>query len=235
MENGHGKFMHTGLMQTLDLYQYLLKTSVFPREAESLREIRTITSSLPTAYLGSSPDAGQLMALLLKLINPKKTIELGVFTGYSLLLTALNIPEDAKITAIDPDRSAYEIGLPVIRKAGVEHKIDYIESEAHPVLDKLLQDPVNHETFDFAYVDADKINYKNYHEKLLKLLKPGALVIYDNTLWAGTVAMPEDSVPENRVTVRGFALEFNKFLAADTRVQIAHVPAGDGFTICRRL
>ncbi|XP_073271913.1 cation-dependent phenylpropanoid and flavonoid 8-O-methyltransferase 1-like [Primulina huaijiensis] len=234
MEN-HEKYIHPGLLQTLDLYQYLVKTSVFPREPDSLKEIRTMTSTLPTAYLGSSPDAGQLMALLLKLINPKKTIELGVFTGYSLLLTALNIPEDGKIIAIDPDRSAYEMGLPVIQKAGVEHKIDYIESEAHPVLDKLLQDPLNHEAFDFAYVDADKINYKYYHEKLLKLLKPGAIVIYDNTLWGGTLAMAEDSVPENMVEVRKFAIEFNEILAADTRVQISHVPAGDGFTICRCL
>lgn len=234
MEN-HGKFRHAGLMQTLDLYQYLLKTSVFPREADSLKEIRTMTSTLPTAFLGSSPDAGQLMALLLKLINPKKTIEIGVFTGYSLLLTALNIPEDGKIIAIDPDRSTYEMGLPFIQKAGVEHKIDYIESEALPVLDNLLQDPINHEVFDFAFVDGDKINYKNYHEKLLKLLKPGGMVIYDNTLWAGTVAMPEDSVPENRVVVRKFAMEFNEMLAADSRVQISHVPAGDGLTICRRM
>ncbi|XP_075502085.1 cation-dependent phenylpropanoid and flavonoid 8-O-methyltransferase 1-like [Primulina tabacum] len=231
----HVKYRHPGLLQTSDLYQYLLKTSVYPREPDSLREIRTMSSTLPMAYLGSSPDAGQLMALLLKLINPKKTIELGVFTGYSLLLTALNIPEDGKIIAIDPDRSAYELGLPVIQKAGVEHKIDYIESEALPVLDKLLQDSSNHEAFDFVFVDADKNNYKNYHEKLLKLLKPGAIVIYDNTLWAGTVAMAEDLVPENRVEVRKLAIAFNEILAADTRVQISHVPAGDGLTICRRL
>ncbi|TKY60799.1 caffeoyl-CoA O-methyltransferase [Spatholobus suberectus] len=133
---------------------------------------------------------------LLKLSNANKTIEVGVFTGYSLLLTALAIPDDGKIMALDPDRKAYEIGLPFIKKAGAEHKIDFIESPALPVLDKLLEDesmilllsrychnnPSNKETFDFAFVDADKDNYWNYHERLLKLVKIGGLIIYDNTL-----------------------------------------------------
>ncbi|KAH7852552.1 hypothetical protein Vadar_026266 [Vaccinium darrowii] len=90
--------------------------------------------------MGTSPDVGQLMAMLLKLVDARKTIEIGVFTGYSLLLTALSIPDDGKITAIDPSRESYEIGLPIIRKAGVEHKINFIESKALPVLDKLLED-----------------------------------------------------------------------------------------------
>ncbi|XP_073158393.1 cation-dependent phenylpropanoid and flavonoid 8-O-methyltransferase 1-like [Henckelia pumila] len=231
----NGKVVHRGLLQTGDLYQYLLNTSVHPREPDSLKKLRTITSTLPRAIMGTSPDVGLLMALLLKLVNPKKTIEIGVFTGYSLLVTALNIPEDGKIIAIDLDRSTYEMGLPVIQKAGVEHKINYVESEALPVLDKLLQDPVNHEAFEFAFVDADKDNYANYHEKLLKLLKPGAIVMYDNTLWGGSVAMDEDSVTENRIGMRKYAIEFNEILAADARVQISHVPAGDGVTICRRL
>ncbi|XP_073279121.1 cation-dependent phenylpropanoid and flavonoid 8-O-methyltransferase 1-like [Primulina huaijiensis] len=234
MEN-HGKVVHRGLLQTGDLYQYLLNTSVYPREPDSLKQLRAITSTHPRAVMGASPDVGQLMALLLKLVNPKKTIEIGVFTGYSLLVTALNIPEDGKIIAIDLDRSTYEMGLPVIQKSGVEHKINYIESEALPVLDKLLQEPVNHGAFEFAFVDADKNNYENYHEKLLKLLKPGAIVIYDNTLWGGSVAMDEDSVTENRIGMRKYALEFNEFLASDARVQISQVPAGDGVTICRRL
>lgn len=95
--------------------------------------------------------------------------------------------------------------------------------------------PDNHGTFDFAFVDAEKMNYVNYHEILLVLLKPSGIVVYDNTLWGGTVAMPEDSVPANRLATRNATLEFNKFLAADTRVQISQVPLGDGITICRRL
>ncbi|KAL7093724.1 hypothetical protein ACP275_11G057600 [Erythranthe tilingii] len=224
-----------GLLQTEELYQYILDTSVYPREPECLKELRAITSKLPRARMGTAPDAGQNMALILKLINAKKTIEIGVFTGYSLLLTALTIPDDGKITAIDMDRSTYEIGLPIIEKAGVKHKINFIESEALPVLDQLSKDPENKESFDFAYVDADKVNYKNYHEKLLELLKPGGVVIYDNTLWGGSVALPEELVPEGMLPTRKASVEFNKYLAADNRVQISQVPLGDGMTICRRL
>ncbi|XP_075517602.1 cation-dependent phenylpropanoid and flavonoid 8-O-methyltransferase 1-like [Primulina tabacum] len=227
--------MDVGLLRNHDLYQYLLETSVYPREADYLKEIRALTSTHPMAVMGTNPDSGQLIALLLKLINAKRTIEIGVFTGYSLLLTALTIPEDGKITAIDLDRSSYEIGLPIIKKAGVGHKIDFIESPALPVLEKLLQDDDNHGTFDFAFVDADKHNYVEYHEKLLGLLKPGGIVIYDNTLWAGTVTMPEDSVPPFLLQFRKPVMELNKYLAADTRIQICQVPVGDGMTICRRL
>lgn len=84
-------------------------------------------------------------------------------------------------------------------------------------------------------MDADKINYANYHERLLKLLKPGGIVIYDNTLWGGTVAMPEESVPPSQLATREAAIEFNKYLADDTRVQISQVPLGDGIAFCRRL
>lgn len=226
--------MDNGLLRNYDLYKYLLETSVYPHEADSLKEIRALTSTHPMAVMGTNPDSGQLMALLLKLTNAKRTIEIGVFTGYSLLLTALTIPEDGKITAIDPDRSSYEIGLPIIKKSGVEHKIDFVESAALPVLEKLLEDHDNHGTFDFAFVDADKVNYVNYHEKLLGLLKPGGIVIYDNTLWAGTVAMAEDSVPPEFIHFRKQAIEINKFLSADTRIQICQLPVGDGMTICRR-
>ncbi|GFQ03049.1 probable caffeoyl-coa o-methyltransferase at4g26220 [Phtheirospermum japonicum] len=223
------------LLQTEELYNYILETNVYPREAESLKELRAITSTHPRAIMGTAPDAGQFMALLLNLINPKKTIEIGVFTGYSLLLTALTIPDDGKITAIDVNRSTYEIGLPIIEKAGVKHKINFIESEALPVLDQLLKDPKNKESFDFAFVDADKVNYSNYHEKLLELLRRGGVVVYDNTLWGGSVAMPVDSVPEMRRASRDVAIEFNTYLAGDARVQISQVPLGDGITVCRRL
>ncbi|KAG8367273.1 hypothetical protein BUALT_Bualt16G0055300 [Buddleja alternifolia] len=215
--------------------KYVLETSVYPREPQCLKELRAITSNHPRAVMGTAPDAGQLMALLLKLISAKKTIEIGVFTGYSLLLTALTIPDDGKITAIDLNRSSYEIGLPIIEKSGVKHKINFIESEALPILDELLKDPENKESFDFAFVDADKINYAKYHEKLLELLKPGGIVIYDNTLWGGSVAMAEDCVPERLLMTRASTIEFNKYLAADSRVQISQVPLGDGITVCRRL
>ncbi|XP_024190821.1 probable caffeoyl-CoA O-methyltransferase At4g26220 isoform X2 [Rosa chinensis] len=223
------------LLQDEELYKYLLDTSVYPREPEPLKELRQATAKLPNACFGTSPDAGQLMAMLLKLGNAKKTIEVGVFTGYSLLLTALAIPHDGKIMAIDRDRTTYEIGLPIIQKAGVEHKIDYIESPALPVLDNLLGEPKNEADFDFAFVDADKGNYWNYHERLMKLVKIGGIVVYDNTLWGGTVAKPEEVVPENKRELRRHAVEFNKLVSADPRVEISHASIGDGIIICRRI
>ncbi|KAJ9688222.1 hypothetical protein PVL29_014107 [Vitis rotundifolia] len=138
--------------------------------------------------MATTADSGQLLAILLKVANGKKTIEIGVFTGYSLLLTAISIPDDGKvgwITAIDIDRHTHEMGLPVIKKAGVEHKINFIESQALPVLDKLLQDPGNEGCFDFAYVDADKVNSKNYHERLMKLVKIDGVVVCDNVFRRG--------------------------------------------------
>nr|CAN83621.1 hypothetical protein VITISV_007918 [Vitis vinifera] len=154
--------------------------------------------------MATTPDSGQLLAMLLKVANAKKTIEIGVFTGYSLLLTALSIPDDGKIIAIEIDRHTHEMGLPVIKKAGVEHKINFIESQALPVLDKLLEDirikqppgvvPGNEGCFDFAYVDADKVNSKNYHERLMKLVKIDGVVVCDNVFRRGCVAMPEELV-----------------------------------------
>ncbi|XP_022749907.1 probable caffeoyl-CoA O-methyltransferase At4g26220 isoform X2 [Durio zibethinus] len=224
-----------GLLQSEELYQYILETSVYPREPEPLKELRDITATHPRSIMATAPDAGQLIAMLLKLTNAKRTIEVGVFTGYSLLLTALTIPEDGKIVAVDLNRDAYDIGLPVIRRAGVENKIDFIESEALPVLDQLLEDPENENGFDFAFIDADKINYWNYHERLMKLVKVGGIVVYDNTLWGGTVAMPEECTPEKMREGRQRTLDLNKLLAADPRVQISLAPLGDGITICRRI
>ncbi|KAG9456576.1 hypothetical protein H6P81_001084 [Aristolochia fimbriata] len=225
-----------GLLMNSELYEYILETSVFPRESEALRQLRNATADHPWSVMSTAPDEGQLMALLLRLINAKKTIEIGVFTGYSLLVTALSIPDDGKITAIDIDRQAYEVGLPMIRKAGVEHKIEFVESPALPVLQKLLEEPGNEGCFDFAYVDADKVNYLSYHESLLKLVRLGGVIVYDNTLWGGTVAVDDESLVVERLRPgRVRTIEFNKFIAADARVQIAHVSAGDGVTFCLRI
>ncbi|XP_027341622.1 probable caffeoyl-CoA O-methyltransferase At4g26220 [Abrus precatorius] len=228
-------FPNPVILQSEGLLKYILETSVYPREAETLKDLRNETAKHPLGFMSAAPDAGQLMALLLKLLNAKKTIEVGVFTGYSLLLTALSIPDDGKIIAMDPDRKAYEIGLPFIKRAGVEHKIDFIESPASPVLHQLLEDPANEGTFDFAFIDADKNNYWNYHEKLMKLVRIGGIIAYDNTLWGGTVALPEKAVSEPKRDWRRLALHFNQAISKDCRVQIAFVSIGDGIIICRRI
>ncbi|XWS26728.1 hypothetical protein CRYUN_Cryun26dG0055300 [Craigia yunnanensis] len=216
-----------GLLQSIGLYEYILETSVYPREPSPLKELRIATANHTGFIMSTAPDAAQLMGMLLKLVNAKNTIEIGVYTGYSLLLTALSIPDDGKTIAIDVNRETYEIGLPIIRKAGVEHKVNFIESQAIP--------KKNEGSFDFAFVDADKDNYLNYHERLLKLVKVGGLIIFDNTLWGGTVARPEEAVSEDRRDSRRSIIEFNKSISTDHRVEISLAPLGDGMTICRRI
>lgn len=225
------------LLQSDALHEYILETSVYPREHAQLKGIREKTKDHKLYYMGTPPEEGMLLSMILKLMKAKKAIEIGVFTGYSLLTTALALPEDGKITAIDIDKSAYERGLPCIQKAGVEHKINFIESEAIPVLDKLLQEVKDDDDlYDFAFVDADKISYAKYHERLLKLVRVGGAIAYDNTLWYGSVAKPDDSsIPPPAKINRDALLHLNKFLAADPRIEISQVPIGDGLTICRRV
>lgn len=232
------KVDHKSVLQSDALYQYILETSVYPREPEPLKELRQVTEKVPWNFMAIPPDEGQFLSLLLKLMNAKKTIEIGVYTGYSLLSTALALPDDGKIIAMDPDRATYEIGLPIIEKAGVAHKIDFKEGPALQFLDEMINNVEMHGSFDFAFVDADKANYLNYHERLLNLVKIGGVIAYDNTLWGGTVAGPAedlDHMNEGFRKIRVSTLEVNKVLAADPRVEISQIPVADGITLCRRL
>jgi len=137
---------------------------------------------------------------------------------------------------MDINRENYELGLPCIEKAGVAHKIDFREGPALPVLDDLIAEEKNHGSFDFVFVDADKDNYLNYHERLLKLVKLGGLIGYDNTLWNGSVVLPDDAPMRKYIRFyRDFVLVLNKALAADDRVEICQLPVGDGVTLCRRV
>ncbi|XP_058093223.1 norbelladine 4'-O-methyltransferase 2-like [Magnolia sinica] len=229
-------FVNKNLLQSDALRQYILETSVYPREHEQLKALRDVTLKHAWGVMSTPPEEGQLLCLLLKLMNAKRTMEISVFTGYSLLCTALALPEDGKITAIDVDRKSFEIGLPFIQKAGVEKKIDFIESEGLPPLDKMLQEGKEDGSFDFVFVDGDKENYSQYHERLMKLVKVGGLIGYDNTLWFGTVADPHgSSLPEGLRIMRDCLVKFSKFLATDPRVEISQICIGDGITLCRRL
>ncbi|KAK8454965.1 hypothetical protein SEVIR_4G059400v4 [Setaria viridis] len=201
-----------------------------------MKELREITAKHPWNLMTTSADEGQFLNMLIKLIGAKKTMEIGVYTGYSLLATALALPEDGTILAMDINRENYELGLPCIEKAGVAHKIDFREGPALPVLDDLIADEKNHGSFDFVFVDADKDNYLNYHERLLKLVKLGGLIGYDNTLWNGSVVLPNDAPMRKYIRYyRDFVLVLNKALAADERVEICQLPVGDGVTLCRRV
>ncbi|KAF3329781.1 Caffeoyl-CoA O-methyltransferase 2 [Carex littledalei] len=180
------------LLKNDAVYKYILETSVYPREHDCMRELRLITAQHPRYMMASAPDETQLLGMLLKILNARNTLEIGVFTGYSLLATALALPSDGKIIAIDMKREYYEIGCLIIEKAGMAHKVDFREGPALPILDQLVSEEKNKGNFDFAFIDADKVNYLNYHERALKLVRVGGIIAYDNTLWGGSVVAPAD-------------------------------------------
>ncbi|KAH9715038.1 Caffeoyl-CoA O-methyltransferase 1 [Citrus sinensis] len=278
-EKGEQISASTELM--INISQYILETTVYPREHECLKELRELTEKHPQNFMFSAPDEAQFLSMLLKLINAKNTMEIGVYTGYSLLVTALAIPDDGKILAMDiregpalplldqmiqdvggvigydntlwygsvaapPDakmderirynrdfvlelnkalaidprieicqlsiadgidfnREYYELGLPIIEKAGIAHKIDFREGPALPLLDQMIQDV-------------------------------GGVIGYDNTLWYGSVAAPPDAKMDERIRYnRDFVLELNKALAIDPRIEICQLSIADGVTLCRRI
>ncbi|KAL6573546.1 hypothetical protein OROHE_002005 [Orobanche hederae] len=228
------------ILQSKALTKYLLETSAYPREHEQLKELRmaSVEKYRHMSVMNVPADEAQFLSMMLKLMNAKKTIEVGVFTGYSLLATALALPVDGKVIAIDCDREAYETGLPYIEKAGVSHKVQFMCSDAMTAI-KGFFDNGEEGTFDFAFIDADKENYIKYHELMLKLVRVGGIIAYDNTLWSGTVALAEEDPRhewENRTGVsRNILRNLNIFLAADSRIELAHLSIGDGVSLCRRL
>lgn len=205
------------------IYQYLL--SVTLREPEVLQQLRQETASHPYAMMQIAPDQGQFLALLVQLIGAKKTLEVGVFTGYSSLSVALALPEDGKVIACDVSEEYTAIARRYWQLAGVSDRIDLRIAPALETLDQLLADG-QAGNFDFAFIDADKTNYQNYYERSLQLLRPGGLIAIDNVLWSGKVADPQVQ-DENTVALRAF----NKKLYQDDRVSLSMVPIADGLTL----
>ncbi|CAM6104034.1 unnamed protein product [Calypogeia fissa] len=227
---------HKSLLRDDNLYEYILETSVYPREHKALQGLRLATEKHAWRIFATSADEGQFLSLLMKLINAKNTIEIGVFTGYSLLSTALALPEDGKVIALDINRESYDIGVPFFEEAGVAHKIDFRQGPAMDTLHTLLAEEKNHGFFDFIFVDADKDNYMNYHPLLLKLVRLGGVIGYDNTLWMGSLGKEDDeSMPEWLTFYKKYIVELNKFLASDSRVEISQLTLGDGITLCGRI
>ncbi|WP_017658609.1 class I SAM-dependent methyltransferase [Baaleninema simplex] len=205
------------------LHDYLLSTSV--REPELLTQLREETAKLPMSNMQIAPEQGQFMALLVQLMGAKKAIEIGVFTGYSSLAVALALPENGKLVACDVDEEYTAIARRYWEKAGVSGKIDLHLAPALETLDRLLEDG-QAETFDFAFIDADKRNYPNYYEKSLQLLRRGGLIAIDNVLWSGRVADSEDTDKRTQA-IR----DFNQKLYEDDRVTLSLVPIADGVTL----
>ena len=204
-------------------YNYLLDTSL--RETEVAQRLREATGNLPEGGLQISPNQGQFMALLVQLMSAKKTLEIGVFTGYSALVVALALPDDGKIIACDISAEWTSIGLRYWAEAGVNHKIDLRLAPAVATLEALIADG-QAGTFDFAFIDADKTNYDNYYERALQLVRKGGLIVFDNTLWYGKVA-DENEQDDDTVALRAL----NKKLQADERIFMSQIPVGDGVTL----
>ncbi|CAN5263256.1 class I SAM-dependent methyltransferase [soil metagenome] len=205
------------------LYEYLQAVSL--REPDILRRLREETSALPDARMQISPEQGQFMALLAQVMNAEKTLEVGVFTGYSALCVALALPANGRVVACDISEEWTQIAQRYWVAAGIAEKITLRLAPANETLDELLADG-QAGTFDFAFIDADKSNYEGYYERALKLIRTGGLIAVDNVLWSGRVA---DATEQERDTVSLRA--FNRKLHQDDRVVLSLVPIADGLTL----
>lgn len=214
------------ISMTDDLYQYLLDASL--REPQLLARLREETARHPRAGMQISPEQGQFMQLLVKLIGARRCIEVGVFTGYSSLAVALVLPRDGRILACDVSDEYTAVAKRYWKEGGVTGKIELVIAPALQTLDaRLARGEAT--TYDFAFIDADKANYKNYYERVLPLLRAGGLIAVDNTLWSGRVLEKTDR-SEDTEAIRAF----NEALHHDERVEISLVPIGDGLTLARK-
>ncbi len=220
--------MSTKITKLTDsLYEYLKSVSL--REPEILQRLRAETVLLPLGRIQIAPMEGQLLALLVRLLNARRTLEIGVFTGYSSLVVARALPEDGRIVACDLSEKWTGIARRYWEEAGVAHKIDLRLGPALDTLDALLAEGQK-ESFDFAFIDADKENYETYFERCYSLLRPGGLIAVDNVFWKGRVidkANQEDSTRAIR--------DFNEMLHYDERIELSMLPVGDGLTLALKL
>lgn len=208
------------IMMTDPLYDYFAGTSL--RESDLQRRLREETARLPNATMQVAPEQGQFLALLAQILRAKRTLEVGVFTGYSALATAQALPEDGRIIACDVNKEWTDVARRYWREAGVEHKIDLRLGPAVQTLDRLIAEG-QAGSFDFAFIDADKANYDAYYERALVLLRPAGLIAVDNVLWYGR---PIDEAIQDEDTRAIRAI--NAKLQQDQRVSVSLVPIGDG-------
>lgn len=208
------------------LYDYLTTHSL--RESDVLKRLRAETARLPMARMQIAPEQGQFMALLVRLLGARKTLEVGVFTGYSSLCVAQALPRDGKHVACDVSEEWTSIGRRYWQEAGVAEKIDLRLAPALTTLDALLAEG-EAERFDFAFIDADKLSYDAYYERALRLVRPGGLIAIDNVLWGGSVADPSDQDEDTRA-IRAL----NDKIHRDDRVEMSLLPLGDGLTLAMK-
>ena len=211
---------------TDDLYGYFLEVSL--RESDTLRRLREETGKLENASMQISPEQGQLMTMLVRLMGARTALEIGTFTGYSALCVAQGLPEDGRLIACDIDEEWPSFGRRYWAEAGVADKIEFRPGPASETLAALIAEGAEGD-FDFVFIDADKKGLDDYYEKSLRLVRYGGLIAVDNTLWHGKVVDPEVS-DEATQAIRGF----NAKVVDDRRVELSLVPIGDGLTLLRK-
>ena len=173
-------------------------------------------------------DQGQFMAFLIGVLGAKRALEIGTFTGYSALSVAQALPADGTLIACDISTDYTDVGKPFWAEAGVAHKIDLRIGPGVATLDSLIAEG-QADSFDFAFIDADKPAYDAYLERCLVLVRPGGVIGVDNVLWSGAV-LDEADHSADTVALR----KLNAKLHADARVDICLLPIGDGLTLLRR-
>ena len=207
---------------TDDVIDYVHRYGV--REHPVLTKLRERTAPMEMATMQIGPDQGAFMALLVKLIGAKRILEIGTFTGYSSTAMALALPADGRITCLDVSREWTDIAREAWADAGVADKVELRLAPASETLATLDDD-----SFDLAFIDADKPGYDAYYEGCLRVVRPGGLILLDNVLWSGRVADPAQD-DENTRIIRAL----NEKIAADERVDHVLLPLADGLTMARR-
>lgn len=208
--------------------RYVAELSAGEREAQPVRRLRDETARMRNGGMQIGADQAALLALLVRTIGARRALEVGTFTGYSALAVALALPADGRLVCCDVSDEWTSIARRHWREAGVDGKIELRLAPAKQTLEALLRDP-GPGSFDFAFVDADKSGYDGYYEQCLKLVRPGGLVAFDNTLWSGRVADPADR-EEDTVALRALNAKAHR----DARVDACLLTVGDGVLLVRR-
>jgi predicted O-methyltransferase YrrM len=197
------------------------------REHPALRRCREETAKLPNSNMQIAPEQGAFLGLLAKLIGARRTLEIGTFTGYSALSVALALPEGGRVVALDVSREYTDRARRYWNEAGMEKRIELRLGPGLVSLDGMIE--AGEGPFDMGFIDADKSNYDNYYERVLRLIRPGGVIALDNMLWSGAVADPSITDPDTRAL-----RALNAKIQADERVDMALATIADGVMLARK-
>lgn len=209
-----------------ELHDYLLDVSL--REPEVMQRLRAETAEHPRSEMQIAPEQAQFLQFLVRLIGARRTLEVGVFTGYSSLAVAMELPPTGTLVACDVSEEYTQVARRYWEKAGVIDRVDLRIAPAEETLAALLEDG-QEGTFDFAFIDADKTNYDTYYEQSLQLLRPGGVIALDNIFRGGRVADPEVKDESVRAIQR-----LNEKLHDDERIDLSMLPLADGVTLAMK-